>query len=958
MKLILTLLLIGPVIFGFSLSEEELFSEAENHYRAGNYLLALDIYDEFTANYPLSDRVPDAHYRRAVCNFRLKDYIEAIAIFNEIEKRFHSTRYYDYISFWKGISYYRTSNYFESIDSLTVFLSRVSDPEMTPQSLLYKGLAEIYLKDYINASASLETLIKEYPDSPQSAYGLILLIYACLNEEAYDKILDISEDTNAGDLPDKWRDRYNLYVAEALWEKGNLRESEIMYRELLDSDPDIASIAFRRLFQAAQKKKNLSEMESLIQQAEQRLIEAPEVLEDLWVRVGIESFKQGNLELSEYFLTRVWNRPDKQHISQAVPLYLAEIMIKNDKLKEAELILDDYLSFNPPDTSFSLMRLGDIRIMMDDYERADSSYARYMEEYPDSERYTEAGYMRAYSHYRLGKWDPALELLARLIEDSGLSFRQELMRLEVIIHKKSGNLREAARLLREYKAYFPHDLRTRIDFIKTLFVLKSFREIIEETDLLIQEFPELHEQDLYVYLISYYLRGLSQISVKNYDDALSSLSVINLKQAEAENLSLILPYSLYYQAWALYRNRRYREARTRLISLVEQFPTHSLFPQALFLAGWCSFTLKEYKAAVPYFARLAKMNGKDSAKAAFLQGKSLLNINELKEASIVFHNLLQYNPSSSFADDALFEYAGTMAGLGETDRAAASYRDLTRRYPESPLTEEAMYKRGEVYWAVGDFNKAKNAYFEYRGQYPKGRLVDSALYWGGLSAFELGEKFEAVLHWEKLIDIYRESPFRADALKRTADMYADRGEYRKALNILISMINEYPEESHAAGVENRADEIRYLLLGLSDREAALSSIIGREGGAESVKGREAMIELSRLYIFEGSTRIDLAFQMLSKIIEKDDVNTGARAQYLIGEYYYRKSELIRAAGEFLKAAFLNPKDRDLMAASMFRAAEMMQIAGKPRDVRELVQRLEQHFPESQWTVEGKKLLEE
>ncbi len=87
MKLILILLLTVPVLFVFSTSEDELFSEAENHYRTGNYLLALDIYAEFSDCYPLSDKVPDAHYRRAVCYFRLKNYTEAIAIFNRIEKR-------------------------------------------------------------------------------------------------------------------------------------------------------------------------------------------------------------------------------------------------------------------------------------------------------------------------------------------------------------------------------------------------------------------------------------------------------------------------------------------------------------------------------------------------------------------------------------------------------------------------------------------------------------------------------------------------------------------------------------------------------------------------------------------------------------------------------------------------------------------------------------------------------
>jgi tetratricopeptide (TPR) repeat protein len=158
-------------------------------------------------------------------------------------------------------------------------------------------------------------------------------------------------------------------------------------------------------------------------------------------------------------------------------------------------------------------------------------------------------------------------------------------------------------------------------------------------------------------------------------------------------------------------------------------------------------------------------------------------------------------------------------------------------------------------------------------------------------------------------------------------------------------------------IAQRIDELRYSLQGLSDREAVLSSIIGAEGGATTAKGREAMIELSRLYIYEGSRRMDLALEMLQKVVDRGERVSASQAQFLIGEYYYRKSEPVKAAREFLKAGSLNPEDSDQMAASIFRAAEMMYLAGNMTDVRELIGRLEQHFPGSQWTEEAKKMLE-
>jgi len=78
---------------------------------------------------------------------------------------------------------------------------------------------------------------------------------------------------------------------------------------------------------------------------------------------------------------------------------------------------------------------------------------------------------------------------------------------------------------------------------------------------------------------------------------------------------------------------------------------------------------------------------------------------------------------------------------------------------------------------------------------------------------------------------------------------------------------------------------------------------------------------------------------------------------LLGEYYYRKGQLAGASQAFLTAAAMNPADSDRTAASLYRAAEMLSLAGRTADVREVAARLQRFFPGSQWTAEARKLLE-
>jgi len=55
---ILLVLLLGAGPRLLAVTEAELLAQADRHYRSGNYVLALEGYDELLSRYPLSDAVP------------------------------------------------------------------------------------------------------------------------------------------------------------------------------------------------------------------------------------------------------------------------------------------------------------------------------------------------------------------------------------------------------------------------------------------------------------------------------------------------------------------------------------------------------------------------------------------------------------------------------------------------------------------------------------------------------------------------------------------------------------------------------------------------------------------------------------------------------------------------------------------------------------------------------------
>ncbi|MEW5817632.1 MAG: tetratricopeptide repeat protein, partial [Spirochaetota bacterium] len=369
----------------------------------------------------------------------------------------------------------------------------------------------------------------------------------------------------------------------------------------------------------------------------------------------------------------------------------------------------------------------------------------------------------------------------------------------------------------------------------------------------------------------------------------------------------------------------------------------------------------DYKEAERLFLKYSHSAAQPGLKerGLFMLGKSLSSTKKYAEAAMAFQNIYLDYPQSDFADKSLFEHAGILVLLDRLDESVAEFKALLEKYPASSLAEEGMYKRGELLYSDKKFGAAKDAFYEYRITFPKGKLRDAALYWGGMAALNIGEKFGAVLLWERLIDEHRDSSYRSDAIKRTAEIHAENGDFRKALQLYAELIAVYPEDAAVAKADLKAEKIRYLLLGQTEREAELSVIINEKKRAETAEGRQAMIELARIYIYKGGTSQDLGAVMLDEVIKRQSVDpaSGSKAHYLLGDYFYRKGNLSKAGNEYLDAAVTNPADKDLTAASLYRAAEITMLAGNIEEAKNLVGRIEKNFPDSQWAAEGRKLLE-
>jgi tol-pal system protein YbgF len=86
--------------------------------------------------------------------------------------------------------------------------------------------------------------------------------------------------------------------------------------------------------------------------------------------------------------------------------------------------------------------------------------------------------------------------------------------------------------------------------------------------------------------------------------------------------------------------------------------------------------------------------------------------------------------------------------------AIIKLKDFLKRYPNSDLGDNAQYWLGECHYALREFEQAILEFDTVRRKYPKGDKVPAALLKQGFAFAELGDKVDARLILQELVDRY------------------------------------------------------------------------------------------------------------------------------------------------------------------------------------------------------------
>ena len=958
MRKIFIITLLCAVVAGAVAQEERLFREAERRYAAGDFRFALSRYEELLEEYPRSSHIADAQYRKAVIYYRIGQPQQALEGLRRVEQRYPYTQYARYLPFWKGVVRYELGEYEKAVDELKAYLQK-KDATFRQQALFYTAMGYRTLGNKTAALEAAEKAVKTAgvpEDAPQ-----ITELYASLlvQQKSYEKLDAFVQGLDTERLPEESARSLSLYRAEALFRQERYKEAEPLYTALTQEEGEARRIAYKRLFVLYQRTGREQKRDEIFDAGQRALAGQPELLNEFLLRVGIESYKKGALDLAESYLRRIWRNTESASVDALVPLYLAGVLERRGEYERAASIIEEYRLGSDSREQELLFALGRIYTAQGEWGKAAETLSLLFSRYPRTQHERKGTYLLAFSRYKTGEMRKALAVINDLFSrgEEGELYA-ELLRLKSRLHLRLGELQEALDTLGEYLPLYPKDSGAYVDAARIRFSRGEYRRVLERTATFEEQLPDASKSAPDHYSLVRYMEGLSRLALGEYSGAARVLEELRMHDYTSNVTDNIAPYLLFYQGWAYYEANELERAFERFTALIDRFPQHENATRAQYYAGWSAYALERYEEAARFFTQYGSSadNRDERSRGRYMYAQSLAAEGRSDEAMAVYRSLFQDSPDSPFADEALYEYAGQLKNSGEPQQAVESYQRLYRQYPSSSFAEDALYTRGEVLYNMEKWEAARNAFYAHRTSYPEGELVPFSLYWGGKAAQKNGAPYGAALLWEKLVEEFADSSLHRDALGELAALYAEQGEYEKALQYFNRLQSLYPDKAAELEAERRIETLKKVLQGTSEREAELQVVYENEG-LDNKKGRSAALELAKMYLYRFSGEETRARTLLEQLVEKaPETKSGAEAHYYLGEYYMRRGNWEKAARTFFEAALSAGGDADFVARAMYKAAENAVQAGDAAGARRMIDRLESEFPDSQWVKEGRELL--
>ncbi len=550
------------------------------------------------------------------------------------------------------------------------------------------------------------------------------------------------------------------------------------------------------------------------------------------------NFEEGNYETALKSFTKLL---DDEDFGVIAPHYLIRIYFSQGMYDE---VIDLASELNPKagdSKSNEISRLvGESYYHLGDYEEALPWLKKYVTN-PDRNSWYQLGYC----YYKTGRYDEAVPCFEKVTSPADSLAQNALYHLGDCYVKSdqkkfAGNAFKAAYNIKGNQALREDAL---FNYAKLSYELSydPYNEAIAAMQEYLQDYPDSPRKDeAYSYLVNLFL------VTKNYDNALTSLEMIDDKSAQMKSAYQQITYSraielfkeakydeaitffdkslkykpdaetaataLFWEAEAKFRMGDYQDAMKKFKAFMVTPGTYSLdlYPRATYNIAYCYFKEKNYASALTNFRKFTSSSRVDdqTLKAdAFVRSGDCFYVQKRYKDAIEAYNIA-IDMNGRDKDYALYQKAMSLGAMGNYAGKAWILKTLVKLPEKSPLRDDAIFELATTYTIMNETDNALEHYQLLYTDYPRSSYAIKSLQKTGLIYYNQNKNAEAIAVMKKVAETYPQSPEAKEALASLRNIYVDMGRvdeyFTYAKNITYADISYAEQDSLTyIAVENK-----------------------------------------------------------------------------------------------------------------------------------------------------------
>lgn len=300
-----------------------------------------------------------------------------------------------------------------------------------------------------------------------------------------------------------------------------------------------------------------------------------------------------------------------------------------------------------------------------------------------------------------------------------------------------------------------------------------------------------------------------------------------------------LPLALAEQGRLTYEMKHYQFARGAFDRFIgeeaagkEAFKAASgeLMPRVMYYYGWVEAAENRHQQAIERFAKVPR-NLPLGADAALQQGIAMINMSNFKDAAKHFPEMLGQFPQHEKLPLVLY-YSGLSAARIETwAQASPHFKRLLEVQPNSEFADQALYE-----WAWCERSQKRNAeaialYYQLLAKHPKSPLVIKVQSELAELNLDAGAQEKVIAQLTETLKATTEETLREPIRTQLASAHYKKGDHQIAAGLFEKLITDYPNSKLRASMLFQAGESRLRLketAAARDHFAAAAKLPGTE----------------------------------------------------------------------------------------------------------------------------------